>query len=156
MPEWLRLKNLTASVNPPPVQGVILDVVVSPYDVPEAVRGFKTAAGRFRIEFRYIDGPEPASSPQILNNHVVAFEGRHSKRLLALEVDIDAMGAQAVGLSISTSPDQVTQWLRERIDSALNAVVERHTKPVEKQMVETTKAALKTRESDLLNQMAGV
>lgn len=154
MPEWLRLKNLSASLPPPSVPGMILDVVVSPYDVPEAVRGIKTADGRFRVEFRYIDGPEPASSPQTLDNHVVAFEGRYSKRLLALEVDVDAIGVQAVGLSISTH-DQVAERLRQRIDSALNAVVARHTEPRDKQMFETTKAALKTRESDLLNQMAG-
>lgn len=151
MSEWLRLKNIPSSTQAPPSAGVLFDVVVSPYDVPEAVRGFKTPHGHFRIEFRYIDGPEPANRPVRLDDHVSVFEGRHTRRLLALEVNLQALGAKSVGVSISTatSHDQLKSQLRR----ALEQLVKQHPLPADRKALESTREALKSRESELLNQL---
>jgi hypothetical protein len=151
MAEWLRLKEVPKSPTPVPVTGVVFDVMVSPYDIPEAVRGFRTPHGRFRIEFRYIDGTEPSGPERSLVPHVVAFEGRHTGRLLALEADVEAMGAKAVGVSISP----IQERLRQQLDSAWNAVAATHSSSAEKSVFENARNALRTREADLLKQLAG-
>jgi hypothetical protein len=151
MAEWLRLKEVPPNPGPVLVNGVVFDVIVSPYDIPEAVRGFKTPNERFRIEFRYIDGNEPSGPERSLGEHVVAFEGRHTGRLLALEADVVAMGAQTVGVSITP----VQERLRQQLDSAWNAVAAAHRSSAEKSVFENARKALRTRETDLLNQLAG-
>lgn len=152
MSEWLRLRNIPSSSQVPPSPGVLFDVVVSPYDVPEAVRGFKTPSGRFRIEFRYIDGPEPAGAPMPLDDHVSVFEGRHTRRLLALEVNLQALGAKSVGVSISTASPH--EQLKSELQRALEQLVKQHSSPTDRKALESTREALKSRESELLNQLA--
>ncbi|MFG0285557.1 MAG: hypothetical protein ACF8R7_14155 [Phycisphaerales bacterium JB039] len=151
MPEWLKLKNLPGAVPHVPVPSVRLDVVVSPYEVPEAVRGFKIAKGRFRIEFRYIDGPEPEGVSRSLDEHVKAIEGRHSRRLLALEIDVDALGAEAVGLSISTSPS-LADVLREQLETALERAAAQQAEE-EHKSINYARSAVKLREKELLQQL---
>jgi hypothetical protein len=155
MAEWLKLKNIPIEAQRPPPPGVLFDVVVSPYDVPEAVRGFKTQHGRFRIEFRYIDGPEPHGPVLKLDDHVTAMEGRFTSRLLALEVDLDAIGARSVGVAFSTSQSLAAR-LKQRIQSALDHVAAKHTSIDDQRVMATTRTALRTREDDLINQLAGV
>jgi hypothetical protein len=150
MGEWLRLKEAPPSPGNVPVAGVVFDVIVSPYDIPEAVRGFKTPNGRFRIEFRYIDGTEPSGPEKSLDQHVVAIVGRHTGRLLALEADVEAIGVQAVGVSITTVKDR----LRQQIDSALNAVAKTRTSSEAKSVFEKARSAFRTREGDLLKQLS--
>lgn len=155
MTEWLKLKSIPLQSPIPPAPGVLFDVVVSPYDIPEAVRGFKTPQGRFRIEFRYIDGPEPQGPELHLDDHVKAIEGRFTRRLLALEVDVDAMGAHSVGVAISTA-QPLTERLKQRLESALDRVAAKHTSADDQRVMATARTALRTREDDLLNQLAGV
>jgi hypothetical protein len=160
MADWLRLKAIPTAPLPttvcPPAgsSGVLFDVVVSPYDLPEAVRGFRKSNGRFRIEFRYIDGDEPIAEELRVDEHVSAFEGKHSGRLLALEVDTAAIGADAVGVAISTPVPQ-NELVRRNIDEAWKRVAARHTKPDEKRVFDSARAALRTRENDLVSQLVG-
>lgn len=154
MSEWLRLKNILASAQVPPSPGVLFDVVVSPYDVPEAVRGFKTSHGQFRIEFRYIDGPEPHGPAIQLDEHVAVFEGRHTRRLLALEVNLQAIGARSVGVAISTANPH--ERLKHELQRALDQLAQQHSSPTDRKALESTREALKSRESELLNQLSPV
>ena len=99
MSEWVRLD--AEKLNTPQLQairGVNITVRMSPYDVPEAVRGYyDKVQRRFVIEFRYIDD-EPLQKKQ-KGEHITLRIGRHSGRLYGIEVDIDAMKSQAVDLN---------------------------------------------------------
>ena len=97
---WLELDP--ESLAPPKdalVRGVTLRVVLSPYDVPDAVRGFRDAAkDRFVIEYRYID-----DEPWTLEHHsdgISARIGKTSKRLYGFEIDTTKLGAQAIILEM--------------------------------------------------------
>src|SRR5690606_21255466 len=57
----------------------------SPYFIPDAVRGSSPKPGWVAVAFRYIDGEEPGRVEKV-NEKVFATKGRHSGRLLALEV----------------------------------------------------------------------
>lgn len=153
MSDWLKLKSMPRAHSTPPAPGVLLDVVLSPYDMPEAVRGFRSTNGRFRIEFRYIDGPEPSGPEDRVDAHISAFEGRYTGRLLALEVDVLAMGASAVGISISTPVDPTT--LSNDLDVAWRRMMTKHNSPDEIRQLESARAALRSRESEVLSQFAG-
>lgn len=90
--------------------GVHYDLVISPYHAPEAVRGFETEKGTFRIEFRYIDGEEPAREIKV-DEWVTAFEGKHSHRLLALELKPLA-GSKPPTFGLRIEQDLQTVWDR--------------------------------------------
>lgn len=154
MSEWLRLKPTPSRKQAPPAPGVLFDVVVSPYDVPEAVRGFRTAGGKFRIEFRYIDGPEPHAPEQKLDEHITCIEGKYTHRLLALEVDLRAMGAKSVGVSITTAEPNPEQ-LRRSLENAFERLVQQHLCQPNRQAFESTRDAVKSREDELISQLAG-
>ena len=142
MTEWLRLgdvKDLPESTSTP---DFVLDVVLSPYDIRESVRGFRASEGKLRIEFRYIDGEEQGTVVKV-GPHVTATEGKHSGRLLAMDIDVVAIGASSVGVSIATLDsawDEVAKSLgmrsRERGEIAAKA-----------------RKAVATRQEDLLGQL---
>lgn len=157
MAEWLRLKNIQPHAGPSPSPDVLFDVVVSPYDVPEAVRGFRTAQENFRVEFRYIDGEEPSRPPERIGEHIKVFRGRITHRLLAIEVDVEAIGAQSVGLTISTavSHSDRAECLKRELMEAFERLVATQTEDVERWALETTRDALETRAEDLINQLVG-
>jgi hypothetical protein len=58
--------------------------VTSPYDVPEAFRVTALDAGRFVIEFKYIDSVENAIDIRLAGD-VRASLGKSTKRILAIE-----------------------------------------------------------------------
>ena len=93
MSEWVRLD--AEKLNTPQleaIRGVNITVRMSPYDVPEAVRGYyDEELERFVIEFRYI-GDEPFRQKQ-KGEHITLRIGRHSGRLYGVEVNVDAMKA---------------------------------------------------------------
>lgn len=69
------------------VNGIRVKKLVSPYDVPEAIRGFvDQTTHRFIIEFRYLGEErwEPVSHDPIFTIR----QGVNSKRLYGLEIDL--------------------------------------------------------------------
>lgn len=79
------------------MDGVEVHVFMSPYDVPEAVRGRLDASiGKFVIEFKYLDEEKSLNEPH--GEHIVLRVGKNSKRLLGLEIDVDALKARQVGV----------------------------------------------------------
>ena len=148
MDNWLKLGALPAQGGPTPEPDLQFEVVVSPYDVPEAVRGVKRPGGRLRIEFRYIDGLEPGHEIK-LDEHISVTEGKHSKRLLAVEVDVDAMGATSVGFAINAP---VVDTLRSRLHSAWRQLANMQRQ--EPGNSDRVRRVLEASEAELLSSMA--
>lgn len=82
-PEWLdRRREMNTTTD-----GVEVQVFVSPYDVPDAVRAHRdTEADYFVIEFRYIQDEPWSRHP--CNRMVALRTGSHSGRLLGVEIDV--------------------------------------------------------------------
>lgn len=79
--------------------GVELHVQISPYDVPQALRGgFNEESGRFEIEFRYI-GEEPVRK-QAADEYLSFYVGKKSGRLYKIQLDVKAMKAHKVTLRV--------------------------------------------------------
>lgn len=115
------------------VDGVEITVLMSPYDIPEAVRGFYDAElGRFVIELRYVAEEELRNENR---EHLSLRLGKNSGRLYGVELDVDALKAQWVQL--------VTKALRDRED-----------KPRRLKNYEVAQEILRQKEPELLEAMA--
>jgi len=94
------------------IRGIDVDVYISPYDIPEAVRGyFDEDLDRFVIEFRYIEDERTEQHPQ--SEKVTLRLGKYSQRIYAIEIDVKALKAKAVSLNLNLLEDEV--------EGALNA-----------------------------------
>jgi len=93
------------------IDGVEVNVFMSPYDVPEAVRGrYDVAVGRLLIEFKYFDEEKPVvDEPH--GDHIVLRVGKNSGRLLGIQLDADALKAKQVGLRVFV--EQVRKAINE-------------------------------------------
>lgn len=152
MSEWLRLGDLPGQPELAMEPDIVLGVVLSPYDVPDAVRGLRTDERRFRIEFRYIDGEEQGKQVKV-GPHVTATEGKYSGRLLAMEVDVEAIGANSVGVSIATGVAE--DRVKSTLDSAWDEVTKGFGRLLpERRAIAATRRAVATRENELLVQLA--
>lgn len=93
--------------------GVEFQLHMSPYDLPDAVRGgYSTDLKRFVIQFKYISA-EPTNE-QVVDEHVTFRVGAHSRRLYSIEVDVDSMKADQVALRIVSAVDQLAHSRRSR------------------------------------------
>lgn len=102
MNTWLKLDQ--RSLNAPKVtsssSGVRLEVSLSPFDVPEAVRGFASneEVGWFKIEFRYADSEDPVRKE--VSETMVIEEGKGSGRLQAILVNVKKLNVGQVELDL--------------------------------------------------------
>jgi SMC interacting uncharacterized protein involved in chromosome segregation len=79
--------------------GVEIHVFMSPYDVPEAVRGrFDPSSRRFVIEFKYLDEEKATDEPH--GEYIVLRVGKNSKRLLGLQINVEALKERQVGVRV--------------------------------------------------------
>lgn len=79
------------------IKAVKLEVSLSPYDIPQAYRGYYcTDRRRFVVEFKYITD-EPTVEKKMAD-HLMAVLGKRSGRLYALMIDVDGLGAETVRL----------------------------------------------------------
>jgi len=94
------------------IKGVELDVSVSPYDVPTAVHGdFDEEENQFVITFDYIGTEERT---QRAGEEPVQMEiGRYSGRIYRIIVDVNALGAEAVGLNLRKVNEAIEGYERE-------------------------------------------
>ncbi|MGQ0814841.1 MAG: hypothetical protein ACT4O1_10305 [Gemmatimonadota bacterium] len=80
-------------------RGIEFTVFVSPYDVPEAIRGrYDERKKRFLIEFKYIQNEPWRLQPQ--DDHVALRLGENSGRLQGIEVDVVALKAAHIKLDL--------------------------------------------------------
>jgi hypothetical protein len=95
------------------IRGVEVKVFLSPYDVPEALRGaYDEELKRFVIEFQYISD-EPLKR-RTYDQYVTTRLGRNSNRLYAIEIDVDAMRVETVNLSV---------LVQEKVDGVLAGLI---------------------------------
>jgi hypothetical protein len=67
-----------------------VEVFVSPYDVPEAVRGrYDEKAKRFVIEFKYLDDEKASGEHE--GEPVALRVGKNSGRLFGIQIDVEAL-----------------------------------------------------------------
>jgi hypothetical protein len=115
MSEWL---NLDLDTETPErtqeIRGVQVELLVSPYDIPEAVRAFfDKSKERYVIEFKYI-GYEP-TVPQVEDRYTTIIIGENSGRLYGMELDVNALRAESVELRM-----RVATEVHEAIDHLVN------------------------------------
>ena len=92
-------------------RGVEFHVFLSPYDLPEAVRGrLDPAAKRFVIEFRYLS--EERATEVVVDANVRFHVGKRSRRLQSIEVDVRGLGATQIALRIDQAIDSLPSKLR--------------------------------------------
>lgn len=127
--EWIEL-DPTDLDQPEDVllDGVPVTLSASPNEVPHGIRGyFDQRLKRFVIEFRYI-GEEPWRRVPDPARHVSFRLGRNSRRLYALEVDLNAAKERWVALVVQAIEEQKKElrnaW-RRNYDIASNLVQER-------------------------------
>lgn len=106
---WLRVDPATFDPDETVVrQGVRFHVFLSPYDLPDAVRGeLEPSSKRFIIEFRYVTD-EPTKTV-IVDKHVSLLIGEASKRLRQITVDVIGLGTNEVALRIDRAIDALPQ-----------------------------------------------
>jgi hypothetical protein len=73
---------------------------VQDLDVPEAVRGsYDEKRKRFVIQFKYIGDEGTERKP--FDRYVSLVVGKHSQRLYAIEIDVDALRANKVQIKVA-------------------------------------------------------
>jgi len=104
MPDWITLDpdRLSSSEHTKDSSGVEVIVGLSPFDIPEKVRGqYDDKRERFVVEFAYLDESE-RKVQRVLDDHVTVSVGENSHRLYKVLIDTDSIGVQEVQLSLIT------------------------------------------------------
>ena len=111
MSRWIQVDQKT--VNPPRLerhQGVNLQVMVSPYDVPEAIRGeYDQGIKKFVVELKYLSAEEPPYEKLTKGGGIVLYVGERTKRIYRIEIDVDALDATQVSLIIGRLEDAIDE-----------------------------------------------
>lgn len=117
-PNWIKLQSLKLNpVRHENVSGTDVEVAFSPYDVPDAARGYRDQANNcYVFEFRYISGDEPLEAT-LREEGVKVWTGKNSHRVYSLMVD--ASNIQNRSLIVDT--------LRTRLGSAIEKVASIHS-----------------------------
>jgi hypothetical protein len=115
MTDWLDLDlDTETSERSQEIRGVKVELLVSPYDIPEAIRGyFHKSKERFVIEFKYI-GYEP-TTPKVEDRYTTLLVGKNSGRLYGIELDLNALGVESVEMRM-----RVAKEVHEAIDHLVN------------------------------------
>lgn len=100
--EWLTLNPSDFAAKTRHDADVQIRYSVSPYDVPEAVRGdFSPTAQRFLIEFKYLQSEKKLvnlTDPDV--KEITLRVGRDTGRVYLIEVDVEKLKAKSVALSM--------------------------------------------------------
>lgn len=138
--EWIDLNSAFEHPTESAEHDLNLVIMVSPYDVPEAVRGYHSdGKGRFIIEFRYI-GSEPQEQRSTGNEHVFLRVGKNSGRLYAIEIDVNALKAESVSLHVGIG----------EIEKSLDNLIAHPIKPVRVENYKLVREALHVTQDQLL------
>ncbi len=102
MSGWQRLEGLDTQVANRDDGSVKIRLFLSPFDIPEAVRGYRDAkSGKFRIEFKYVSEEEERVLEQPGNEYISLFVGKNSGRLLRIDVDVNSLKTSSVQLEMA-------------------------------------------------------
>lgn len=103
MNDWIPLNQTEINLpsNKPAQKTLNFELLVSPYDVPRAIKGYlDRETNKFIIEFRYLEDL-PKYKRRILSEHLVIYENKRG-RILSIEIDVEKNSAEAVSLAIKT------------------------------------------------------
>jgi hypothetical protein len=130
--QWINLANEHFPVEGTSLQGVKVDVLVSPYDVPEAVRGYFDPQQKcFVIEFKYIS-PEPTVE-RSQDENVTLRVGRNSGRLYAIHLDVRKFDANTVQLRLEVA---------EALRNVMTHLVQQPVSPMRKSNYKMAKSVI--------------
>ncbi|MDZ4406180.1 hypothetical protein [Prosthecobacter sp.] len=110
------------------IKAVKLEVSLSPYDIPQAYRGYYcTDRRRFVVEFKYIT--EEPTFEKRMEDHLVAVLGKKSGRLYALVIDVDGLGAETVKVVLQKDqtgfdPSATASTTRNQLNNQLMHAIE--------------------------------
>ncbi len=80
--------------------GVEINVGLSPYDIPEAVRGFNDPDSQhFVIQLKYMNGDETLV-PKLHSQHLTLMVGEQSGCIYEIRVDVRGLSAESVRLNL--------------------------------------------------------
>ncbi len=102
MENWVMVdqKDLMKKIGQKKVKGVGINLFLSPYDIPEAVKGdYDEKAGQFIISFNYFTGVEDLQS-EITDKNVTLKVGKNSNRIYKIVINVKALGAKVVQLAL--------------------------------------------------------
>ncbi len=118
--KWIDVSGLSFPIEidrPTARKSAHIRLVVSPYDVPRAVRGrYDELMKRFVIDLLYITKDEPREASD--ENGLQLLRGRNSGRIYSIIVDVDGQGLDGVGLDIVHEvQERVTSVLDDRMST---------------------------------------
>jgi len=101
MADWITLDPKKLNPNEhEDIDGVEIIVGLSPYDIPEGVRGdYSDEVNEFVIEFKYLDNEE-ALIAESHDEYITLMVGEHSQRLYAIHVDVDRLRTGSISLQM--------------------------------------------------------
>jgi len=140
MTDWIEVDPSAVSKDErTEIRGVEIRVGLSPYDIPEGVRGYyDKASGRLVIEFKYLDGDEPKEDVVDQNEEVSLLVGKHSNCLYEIRVNVDKIKAETVHVKLALP----------KIDRVLNQLASRGGS--RRRYYEVAKAVLSEKADDLV------
>jgi hypothetical protein len=140
--DWIPIANLSPRSERRDSQGVRVDLLVSPYDVPEALRGeYLREKGHFRIEFKYISTEDTSEKPEPDMENVTVRLGRNSGRLYAIELDVQALQATSVELRIKIAAE---------LKNVLTHLIDKPLSPLRSSNYSMAKEAIEKHEQEIL------
>lgn len=121
MGEWVRVSaDEFAASETRNIRGVAVEVFVSPFDLPDRVRGEYDPQNRqFVVEFGYIDAPE-RDTRRRKEDHITVVQGRNTGRIQKILLDVDAMNAEKVQIQIRAAAKVIEKLGREQPLRATN------------------------------------
>lgn len=109
MNKWVTVPQSIAQNIPPSIQkvrGMSIQVHVSPFDIPQAIRGrYDDASRRFVIELQYM-GKERTEIRE-LSPQVILLVGRRTGRIYEIQVDVHSENIGAIRIQLMNSAAQV-------------------------------------------------
>jgi hypothetical protein len=128
MPDWIQMDmedfDTTRKAT---IKGVEVELFVSPYDVPEAVRGrYDSDKRKFIIDFKYV-GDEATTTAEF--EHVTYTVGESSARLYGLMIDVDTLEVGSVGVSVEfhdKDGQELAARIINKVTGAIDNLIRRH------------------------------
>lgn len=108
---WISLKPHSYIL---PTEEVEVGILISPYDIPDGVRGrYDKDLGRLVVEFRYLVDEQFRRLDD--DNGVCLRLGKHSSRIVGAEIDIDQLPSS--GVTAATAIGRAIQNAEQKRDA---------------------------------------
>lgn len=140
--QWISLANEHFPMEGTSLQGVKVDVLVSPYDIPEAVRGYLDEQQEcFVIEFKYISSEPTIERAQ--DENVTLRVGRNSGRLYAIHLDVRKFNPSNVQLRLEVA---------EALRNVMTHLVQQPVSPLRTSNYKMAKTVIEDKKKELILQ----